>query len=494
MATQKQLGKRMLLNVLHLGVGQIITTVLTICFSATVARALGASDFGLLYLITSITTFTFVIVDWGHGPYITREVARRPERAGELIGSATVVRAIMTVLAGVPAIALTWLLGYDSSTRTLAALMLVAWLPTTVGLSYSWVFRARDRMDYDASLSVILKSLNLVLALAFLAIGGRLMSLVVAFGIAGTATLGVALLLYRRMGMPRLRATRAIARELLFDGAPMLAINLAVAVQPYIDANLLFRMTSSSAAGWYGAAWTIAGTLIAPATILGAAMYPRLSRVAGDAPQFRATLRAAFRPLLLLAVLGAVGAYLFADFVVGLIYSERKYGPAADILQAFSPALMLIYIDMLFGYALLALGKAAQLAKAKVLAVVVTTAVELLLIPLFQAWFSNGAVGIVIAMACGELVMVTQAVLLIRETIQGGIVVDFLRGLAAGAATLLMMSSLDALRPVLAIPVCILTFLMMSGVVGLVKPSDVQLLSSMFRRTQPQRSVLATEG
>ena len=78
MTTAKSVPRRggLVRNVIHLGLGQVATTVLTILLSATLARTLGASEFGLLYLLTSVATFAYVVVDWGHGPYIIREAAK----------------------------------------------------------------------------------------------------------------------------------------------------------------------------------------------------------------------------------------------------------------------------------------------------------------------------------------------------------------------------------------------------------------------------------
>jgi O-antigen/teichoic acid export membrane protein len=200
--------------------------------------------------------------------------------------------------------------------------------------------------------------------------------------------------------------------------------------------------------------------------------------------EFSQTLRTGFRPLLLIAVLGGVGAFLFADFAIGLIYGEEKYGPAASIVQAFGPALMLIYIDMLLGYSILAVGKAGKLAKAKVISVIVTTAVELALIPFFQSRYGNGGIGIVLAMASGEMVMVTAAVLLLRDVVDRGMLLDFARGVSAGLLTILLVRLLPAIPALLAIPVCIVIFVAISAAVGLVRRPDIELLSSMFRRRQ----------
>ena len=131
-------------NAMHLGLGQIATTILTILLSATLARTLGAADFGLLYLLMSIATFAYVFVEWGHNPLIIRETVRNPENAGNLLGSALALRATSALVACAVAVASTWLLGYDVRTRVLTAVLILAWLPQYLGLSFGAVF-ARTR-------------------------------------------------------------------------------------------------------------------------------------------------------------------------------------------------------------------------------------------------------------------------------------------------------------------------------------------------------------
>jgi O-antigen/teichoic acid export membrane protein len=475
----------MVRNVFHLGVGQVMTTALSILLTAAIARTLGASDFGLLYLLTSVATFIYVFVDWGHGPYIVREVARHPQRSGELLGSVLAVRAAMTLVGCVAAVAVTRLLGYDLRTRVLTATLILAWLPQFLALSFTWVFRGRERMDCDALLNVVLKFATLISSLMCLALGGRLLGLVLVTAIAGTITLMLAVVIYRRLRLPTIHTTVGTARELVRDGAPMLAMSLAVAVQPYLDANILYKLASRGVVGWYGAAWNVAGTLVAPAMILAATMYPRLSRAAGDHEEFKRALRAAFRPLLFVAVLGAVGTYLFADVAIALIYSRQKFGPAGAILKAFSPALLLLYVDLLFGHAIMAAGKAGRLATAKAAVVVLTTSLEFVLIPFCQTRYGNGGIGVMLAMAVGEVAMVTAAMMLVREAVDGRMLVDFLRGLVSGGATVLLVRALPPVTPFLGIPICVLVFVSLATVFGLVNRQDFQLLATAFRKRTP---------
>ena len=487
MTSSKSVPRRggMARNVIHLGLGQVATTILTILLTATMARMLGPSDFGLLYLLTSIATFAYVVVDWGHGPYIIRETARNPERSGDLLGSALAVRSAAALLACVVSVAITRLLGYDMRTCVLAGALILAWLPQYLGLSFGWVFRGYERMDRDAVINVVLKLTSLIASVACLLLGGRLAGLEVAWSVAGAVTLVTAIAIYRRLHLPALSVTISTARELLRDGASLLAIALAVAVEPYINANILYKMATPAVVGWYGAAWNIAGTLLAPVTILAATMYPRLSTAADDITEFRRAFDVSFRPLFLLAVLGAVGTYLFADVAVGLIYSLQKFGPAADNLRAFAPVLMLMYVDVFLGTAILAAGKATWLAGTKVAAVVVTTALVFILVPVCQSRFANGGLGLMFAMTIGEALMLIAGGILLREAVGGRTVGDVCRGLFAGAATVLAMRLLPALSPFLGIPLCVLIFGALALLVGVLKRSDVELVVASLRKRSP---------
>jgi O-antigen/teichoic acid export membrane protein len=484
----------MLRNVVHLGLGQIATTVLTILLSAAIARTLGAADFGLLYLLTSVATFAYVFVDWGHGLYIPREVARRPERTGDLLGSVLVVRAAMALLMCVPTVAITWLLGYDLRTRALAMVTILAWLPVYLGLSYAWVFRGRERMDCDATINVVLKFSGLIASLACLALGGRVLGLVLVSLVSGSITFVVANVLYRRLRLPPLTVTLATARELLRDGAAMLAFLLAIAAQPYIDANMLYKFAPRGVVGWYAAAWNIAGTLVAPAAILAATMYPRLSKEAADKEGFKRALRLAFRPLLLVALLGAVGAFLYADVAIGIIYSKRQFAPAAAILRAFAPALLLLYVDMMFGQAIMAMGRAGLLAWVKLASVLVTTALEFALIPWSQARYANGGIGLMLALAGGELLMVVAALVILRDAINKGMLVDLLRGLLVGIGTIVLMRFLPVVPWLIGIPVCVGAFVVFCVLAGLLNRADLRLLAATITKRNPARSGVATEA
>lgn len=471
----------MVRNFLHLGLGQVSTTLLAILLNAALGRVLNPTEFGQYILLMSIATFVYVVVDWGHCALIIRETSRHPDRAGDLHGTALAVRTVSLLTACPIAVAITWVLGYDLTTRLLTGALVLALLPQYLGLSFGWIFRGYERMDLDALQSVIHRLGMLVVSIACLALGGRLPALVIAWSLAGSLTFVVGVAMYRKLRLPALAVTMSTGRELLREGAPIFAMTLTVAIEPFVNANILYKMCSPAVVGWYGVAMNIGGTLIAPATILAMTMYPRLSMVSRDGAEFRRVFETSFRPLLLLAVLGVVGTYLFSDIAVGIIYSMPKFAPAADNLRAFAPVLLLMYVDILLGTAILAAGKSSRLAIIKITSIVITTGLALVLVPIFQSRFDNGGLGVMYAMVIGESIMLVAAVSLIREVIGSRAIGDFFRSLAAGAATVLLFQKLPTLNAFIAIPACVLLFAVMALAFGAAKWSDFAMLSKKFR-------------
>ena len=236
-------------NAFHLVLGQVATTALAIVFSATLGRKLGAADFGLYFLVTTTVTFAYVVVEWGQVQFVVREVARQPDRAGVLLGTAMAWRVAGSVPLTLLAILVAWLLGYDGRTLGLLALLMLATLPFFLSQAYGMVFRARERMDLDAQVQVVFKALTLPFALGALFLGWGVGGVIAAQGAAGLVALGLAVLRSRGLHLPPLHLTRLAWRELLVGGMPILAIGLAVTVQPYIDVLVLTKLVPAAPGG-----------------------------------------------------------------------------------------------------------------------------------------------------------------------------------------------------------------------------------------------------
>ena len=472
-------------NAFYLVLGQATTTALAILFSAALGRTLGPRDFGVYFLISSFSTFAYVLVDWGQQFYVIREVARQPERGSLLLGTALVLRTAGAALVAVPSGLAAWALGYDAITCWYTVAFIAVSLPFFLAQSYGMVFRGRDRMGLDAWVSVANKIALLGLALAALALGRRLPGVLVAQALAGFLALALATRLYRRVTTGPLRYSPQIAREVLVDGSAFFIYTAVGNIQPYIDVVILSKLAPADAVGWYGAAKNIMGTIIAPALIIGAASYPRLARTAANGGPFKAEVRAALRPILWLGALAAIGTFLFADDAIAIVYGQRHFGPSGMILKVYAPGFFLLFIDVLLGYSLFALGRVTAFSVVKAASLVVSTALELVLIPIFEQRTGNGGIGVVAAFVASEIVVFGGAIFLLgRGTLGLDVAVDMARALGSAALTLLLFWWIPPLPFLIGVPVCVIAFLLCSVGLGLVRRADIQLFRALLRKEQ----------
>jgi O-antigen/teichoic acid export membrane protein len=225
------------------------------------------------------------------------------------------------------------------------------------------------------------------------------------------------------------------------------------------------------------------GTLLAPAVILATASFPQLSRAAGAPDRFGADVRNALRPMMLIGALGSAGTYLFAQIVVEVVYGRLHYLPAVTILQVFSPVMFVLFVDVILGRALLAASRAKALAVVKVASVVVSTALDVVLIPWFQARHGNGGIGVVVAFALSELVVFAGVVAIMpRGVLRVETVVEAAKTIAAAAGTVLLLRSIPGLPPAAGIPLTVVVFFAVAFALRLIHRSDLALLGDMARR------------
>jgi len=470
-------------NAIYLTMGQAAMTVLAIILSAALARTLGPSEFGLYFLISSMTTFSYTLVEWGQPFLLFAEVARSPNRVGELLGTGLALRVLAAPVVLFPLLITASLLGYDTSTQSILALYFAASLPSSLAQGFGVAFRGLESMDRDALVSVINSAVGLALVLAALALGGRLMAVALCQFAAGLVSLVAAHQLYRRFPATPLSVKRGLAYHLCWGGAAIVYFSVVQAAQPYLDVLILSKLVPSDVVGWFGAARNIMGTLVAPAAILATVVFAKLARGAQAPGGFGPELRNALRPMMLAGALGAVGLYLFAHTAVEFVYGTSHFAPTITILQVFAPVLFLLFVDVLLGRALIAADRAKGLATLKLVSVVVSTVLDAVLIPWAQVRYDNGGIGVVLAFAISELVMFAGMVAIMpRGAFLLKTAVEAAKAIGAAIATVLVLKSVPVLADAAGIPVAVVVFFAVAFALGLVRASDLALLRDITGR------------
>jgi O-antigen/teichoic acid export membrane protein len=467
-------------NVSHLAIGQVASTALGIVLTAVIGRALEPAQLGILYIVIAISSFVGVIVDWGQGTYLIREMARG--RVDELIGSALLIRLPTTVLSSAIAVGIALALGYSGQIVELTLLAMIAGVPAVLFAPLDYFVRGKDRMDIDAFANIVGKAMTFGATAIALRLGGGLTEVILMQGVGNISTLLVGVIAALRLNIAVKAPAMKELRELLRHGAPIAAFSLVVASHPFFEILLLSAFAGPAVVGWYGAFRTIFGIVTSPAMILLAATFPELSRASLSLPDFRRMIDATTRILFIAAAFTSSALFLFADHMVAIIYGHGRFEPTASILRVSAIFVPLLFFALALASAMTAVGQNKAMAVISFVRIAFCVALSWLLIGYCQQRFGNGAIALVIIAGVAEIpATIACLTLLPRGAVGSTITLNALRACIASLCTVLPLSMLQPLGLLYLIPLFALLFAVTAMVSRLVLPSDLQLAVEVAR-------------
>jgi O-antigen/teichoic acid export membrane protein len=467
-------------NVIYLGIGQVLSTALGFVLTAALGRTLGPSDFGVLFTVLTICAFLGFVVDWGQSIYVIREIARGRSDEAEFMGSALLIGAVGSACAAVLAIAIALGAGYDKRIVLLAPLAVVVALPSSLCQRFCSLFRGKDRMDLDVIVGIVGKALTLAATLVTLHLGGGVLEVILAQCVGGFASLVAGAFIALRLGVKIKAPVSSAMRELLWSGAPIVALSLVTALQPFTEVLILSTLTGSEVVGWYGASRTIFGIINSPGLILATAAFPVLSRA--SEPDLLRVLESTARIMLVVAAFASSGLYLFADQAVSIIYGHGHFEQTSTILRASAIFLPTFFLGYLVANAMFAIGKTKEFAFVGWIKLIIAATLNWFMIGVWQDHFGNGAVALVITSGLTEIFVVFSVIpMLPRGAISQATLLNIVRACIASICTVLPLSAMQPLELWFLAPLFALAFFMAAMATRLILPNDLRVALNFVR-------------
>ena len=469
-------------NVAHLAIGQVVTTALAVLLTAVIGRALEPAQLGIFYTVFAISAFVYVIVEWGQGTYLVREMARGRADEPELIGSALLVRMVAIVVSSMIAVAISLAMGYSGEIVWFTVLAVVAGIPGTLFAPLGCSFRGRDRMDIDAFANSVGKAITLVATFFALRFGGGLMEVILMSGVGGIATLLVAAVAASRLKIAvEAPAKKAIA-EIFRHGAPLTAFSLVLASQSFLDILLLSALAGSTVVAWFGAFRSIFGIVTSPAMILVAATFPALSRASRSLPDLQRMIDATGRIMFIAAALTSSALYLFADDMVAIVFGHGRFEQTASILRVSAIFIPLLFFVLILASAMNAVGRNREMAVISIVRVTFCVVMNWLIIGYWQQKFGNGAIALFIVAGVAEMPTTIACMALLPKGAVGlPTTINFIRAYIAALCTVVPLSMLQPIGLFYLAPLFVLLFALTAMVTRLVVPNDLRLLMEVVR-------------
>ncbi len=434
---------------------------------------LGAAAYGVYGTVGALLAVGASIANFGMGPIVIRDVARRPERVGQYLTATLFLQTLLTLAAYL--VVNTAGVGYAGEIQAFIALAGINLFIDNLGNLCYDLLLAQERMLATSATTV--SHILLLVALAWLALtsGLGLLGVYIATMAAGIVRSTVLWLLVLRGGVrPQWPLDRKIARPLLLNSLPLAVSAFLSLTYQHADKLMTTLLLGTTGTGYLTAAFVIIfGVVELLNTTVLLALYPLMSRYYGDGrnPMFGFIVEklAFFNPLVSVPI--ALTLTIFASEITIPLFGE-DFRPTAAVLRVLIWYAVLTMIAAVLARGLVIQNQQRFLLKLRVAGLLANVALNLLLLP------TLGVQGAAIASVCAEFVVVT--LLLLNFTAVGWdfgrLAPRWLRLTVLGVGVALVMVALRTSHPVLGIAIGLAVYYIGVLVFGVLAPDDWDLL------------------
>jgi O-antigen/teichoic acid export membrane protein len=341
----------------------LLNRVFDFAFALVYLRVLGPQGTGAYTFAVVVVGYFDILVNFGLGTLLTRDVARDPSQAERYFGNTLATRLGLAALVLLAALALAGPLSgplqIGPEVGLAIVLLTIGMLPSALASTAGAMFMARERMEVPAAVTVLSTLVKIGLGTAVLLAGWGIVGLAavsLAVNLLNALVLGA--LLAAMLGRPRLQLDLRFSGGLLALSWPLMLNNFLNSLFFRIDAVLLKPLAGEVALGHYATAYKfIDGLQIIPSTFVQA-LFPVLSRQAAGQPhELVRAFGLGLKVLLVLALPISVGTTLLAEPIVGLLAGPAFLPDSALALQVLIWFLPFSFVNGLTQYVLIALNR-----------------------------------------------------------------------------------------------------------------------------------------
>lgn len=475
----KNTGVQMILSLLNRGID--------FAFAMLRLRILGPVGEGSYAFLIAVYGFFEVVVRFGLGTLLTRDVAQNKEDAGRYLANVLGLRVLLW-LVSLPVLLLVAVLYAASGNLSPAeaqalALFALALFFASVADSFSSVFMAYEKMEYPAGISTAIATAKVALgALVLLPpfnagfVGLAAVSLVM--NIAQSIWLWI--VLRRQIPFQLEGIDRALQKAMLIASYPLMLNHLLASIFWRIDLWLLKPLAGTAAVGIYSAGVKYLDGFNVIPSYFTLAIFPLMSRYAKDSHE--SLVRAyqlAIRLLVMVALPVAILVTLLATPLIRILGGAAFLPDSAIALTLLIWSIPVGFVNSVTQYALISVGQQRFLTRAFVIGVTFNIVANLYMIPRF------GFAGAAVVTILSEWSLLFPFYYGVRRHIAPLPWVDLIWRQAAAATGMAVVAVLLRNQPWIAAAASSLVYLALLLLLGAFRHPDIQRVlqvAPFFRR------------
>ena len=303
----------------------IVTMILGLIFTVSLARCFGDVAFGKYSFALAFTALFAVLMDLGFNQLTIREVARDKTLAKKYMGNILIIKLFLSLIFFALIFAAVNLMQYPADTKTIVYIFGAYTVLSSFGGLFRAVFHAFEKMEYESLLTIIQQVIVVSIGLTLLFLGYNLIQVVSVFLLGGVINVVFSLIVtVKKFVKPEFELDFNFWKTLIINAIPFGLTAIFVIIYVRIDTVMLSMMVGDAPVGWYNAAVTlILGLTFIPGVFLGA-VFPVFSRFyTSSIDSLKNAYEKAFKYLFIILFPIAIGTTLLADKFILVIYGEQ---------------------------------------------------------------------------------------------------------------------------------------------------------------------------
>ncbi len=326
------LKNRVVKNASWIIVCKVIQAVLTLVVTMLTARFLGPSDYGVINYAASVVAFFVPVMQLGLNSTLVREIVAKPEREGEIMGTAVTMSFTSALLSMLGIFAFVSVAN-SGERETIIVCVLYGTL---------LIFQAFELVQYWFQAKLMSKFSSISALVAFAAVslykillliwGKGVYWFAIAQSIDYIIIAAALLILYRRISPQRMRFSFMTARELFSSSKYYIVSSLMITLFLQTDRVMLKLMLGDAECGYYSAAATCAGMTSFVFSAIIDSLRPIIFENKDKSEEgYRKTVTALYSIIIYLSLLQSLVISLLSPFIIHIFYGQ-DYSLAAPTL------------------------------------------------------------------------------------------------------------------------------------------------------------------
>lgn len=313
--------------------GRIAQMAISLFVGLLTARYLGPSNYGLINYASAYVAFFMTLCTLGLNSILVKEFVDNPEKDGEIIGSALVMRGISSLISASIIICLVGFLEAREKDTIIVTSLCSIGLVFNIFETFNYWFQSKLMSKITTIVSLIAYIVTSIYKIILLSLGKNVSWFAFATSV-DYICIGILLLFcYRKFGGRKLKFSWQTCQNMLGRSVHFILPGVMVAIYGYADKIMLKHMLNEVEVGYYSTATTLCSMwCFVLAAIIDSVNPSIMKAYKKDSFIFEKRNRQLYAIVFYISIGVSIAFCILANPIVRILYGEQ-YLPAANPLR-----------------------------------------------------------------------------------------------------------------------------------------------------------------